>query len=213
MATLAHKLALPVTSIKLPAARLDGGVSIEKVLSTRRSIREFTKQPLELSQVAQLAWAAQGVTGPDAHRTAPSAGGLYALELYVIAANVNGLPTGVYKYDLLTHEVVSSLTANIPRELSQAALDQSSIAQAAAIFVISAVYDRISSKYGDRGLRYAHMEAGHAAQNLLLQAVALDLGAVLVGAFNDGKVKRLLNLSKPETPLYLIPVGRPGVAT
>jgi SagB-type dehydrogenase family enzyme len=164
---------------------------------------------LELSQVSQLAWAAQGLTGPEAHRTAPSAGGLYALELYVVAANVNGLPAGVYRYDLLTHEVVSLLTADIRRELSRAALDQTSITQAAAIFALSAVYERIRSKYGDRGIRYAHMEAGHAAQNLLLQAVALGLGAVLVGAFNDGKVKRLLNLSQQETPLYLIPVGKP----
>jgi len=200
---------LPSTGIKLPAARLDGSVSIEKVLCARRSIREFSAQPLELSQVSQLAWAAQGLTGPEAHRTAPSAGGLYALELYVIAANVNGLPAGVYRYDLLTHEVVSLLTADIRRELSRAALDQASITQAAAIFAVSAVYERIRSKYGDRGIRYAHMEAGHAAQNLLLQAVALGVGAVLVGAFNDGKVKRLLNLSQQETPLYLIPVGKP----
>lgn len=209
MATLAQKMELPATSIKLPAVRLDSGISIEKVLSMRRSIREFTKQPLELSQVAQLAWAAQGLTGPEPHRTAPSAGGLYALELYVIAGNVNGLPAGVYQYELLTHEVVSLLTADIRRELFQAALDQSSIAQAAAIFALSTVYERTSSKYGERGIRYAHMEAGHAAQNLLLQAVALDLGAVLVGAFNDAKVKRVLGLSKQETPLYLIPVGKP----
>ena len=209
MATVAQKMELPATSIKLPAARLDSSVSLEKVLYARRSIREFTTQPLELSQVSQLAWAAQGLTGPEAHRTAPSAGGLYALELYIIAGKVNGLPAGVYRYDLLTHELVSLLTADMRLELSRAALDQTSITQAAAIFAISAVYERISSKYGDRGIRYAHMEAGHAAQNLLLQAVALGLGAVLVGAFNDGKVKRLLNLSKQETPLYLIPVGKP----
>ena len=209
MATVARKMDLPSTSINLPAARLDSSVSIEKVLCSRRSIREFSAQPLDLSQLSQLAWAAQGLTGPEAHRTAPSAGGLYALELYVIAANVNGLPAGVYRYDLLTHEVVSLLTADIRRELSRAALDQTSITQAAAIFAVSAVYERIRSKYGDRGIRYAHMEAGHAAQNLLLQAVALGLGAVLVGAFNDGKVKRLLNLSQQETPLYLIPVGKP----
>ncbi len=208
MATVAQKMELPATSIKLPAARLDSSVSLEKVLYARRSIREFTTQPLELSQVSQLAWAAQGLTGPEAHRTAPSAGGLYALELYIIAGKVNGLPAGVYRYDLLTHELVSLLTADMCLELSRAALDQTSITQAAAIFAISAVYERISSKYGDRGIRYAHMEAGHAAQNLLLQAVALGLGAVLVGAFNDGKVKRLLNLSKQETPLYLIPVGK-----
>lgn len=208
MATVAQKMELPATSIKLPAARLDSSVSLEKVLYIRRSIREFTTQPLELSQVSQLAWAAQGLTGPEAHRTAPSAGGLYALELYIIAGKVNGLPAGVYRYDLLTHELVSLLTADMRLELSRAALDQTSITQAAAIFAISAVYERISSKYGDRGIRYAHMEGGHAAQNLLLQAVALGLGAVLVGAFNDGKVKRLLNLSKQETPLYLIPVGK-----
>ena len=209
MATVAQKMELPATSIKLPAARLDSSVSLEKVLCARRSIREFTTQPLELSQVSQLAWAAQGLTGPEAHRTAPSAGGLYALELYVVAGKVNGLPAGVYRYDLLTHELVSLLTADMRLELSRAALDQTSITQAAAIFAISAVYERISSKYGDRGIRYAHMEAGHAAQNLLLQAVALGLGAVLVGAFNDAKVKRVLSLSKQEVPLYLIPVGNP----
>lgn len=209
MATVAQKMVLPANSVKLPAARLDSSFSIEKVLSSRRSIREFTNQPLELSQVSQLAWAAQGLTGPEAHRTAPSAGGLYALELYLVAGNVNGLPTGVYKYDLLTHELVSLLTAEIRGDLSRAALDQTSITQAAAIFALSADYERISSKYGERGVRYSHMEAGHAAQNLLLQAVALDLGAVLVGAFTDARVKRLLHLSKQETPLYLIPVGKP----
>jgi SagB-type dehydrogenase family enzyme len=172
-------------------------------------VREFTDAPLELSQLSQLAWAAQGVTGPEAHRTAPSAGGLYALELYVITANVNGLPAGIYKYDPITHALVSLLKSDIRRELSRAALDQSSISQAAAIFGLSAVYERISAKYGERGIRYAHMEAGHAAQNLLLQAVVLDLGAVLVGAFDDAKVKRVLSLSKQEAPLYLISVGKP----
>ncbi|MBI2231308.1 MAG: SagB/ThcOx family dehydrogenase, partial [Deltaproteobacteria bacterium] len=151
MATVAQKMELPATSIKLPAARLDSTVSLEKVLCARRSIREFTAQPLELSQVSQLAWAAQGLTGPEAHRTAPSAGGLYALELYIIAGKVNGLLAGVYRYDLLSHELVSLLTADMRLELSRAALDQTSITQAAAIFAISAVYERISSKYGDRG--------------------------------------------------------------
>ena len=209
MATSAQRAQLPSKEIKLPEPRLDGAVSLEKVLSTRRSTREFANQPLELAQVSQLVWAAQGVTGPDAHRTAPSAGGLYGLESYVIAANVHGLPAGIYKYDLLTHEVVSLLKGDMRGELSRAALDQTSLTQAAAIFALSAVYERITAKYGERGIRYAHMEAGHAAQNLLLQAVALDLGAVLVGAFDDAKVKRVLSLSKQEVPLYLIPVGKP----
>jgi len=209
MPTAARKAELPSKEIKLPEPRLDSAVSLETALCKRRSVREFSGAPLELSQLSQLGWAAQGVTGPEVHRTAPSAGGLYALELYVIAANVNGLAAGIYKYDLITHALVSLLKGDIRRELSRAALDQSSISQAAAIFGLSAVYERITAKYGERGIRYAHMEAGHAAQNLLLQAVVLDLGAVLVGAFDDAKVKRVLSLSKQEAPLYLIPVGKP----
>jgi len=152
MATLAQKAALPSKEIKLPEPRLDSAISIEKVLCTRRSIREFTNQPLEFSQVSQMVWAAQGVTGPDAHRTAPSAGGLYALEIYVIAGNVNGLPAGIYKYDVLTHEVASLLKGDMRRELSRAALDQTSLAQAAAIFALSAVYEIITNMYGSEKL-------------------------------------------------------------
>jgi len=209
MATSAQKAAVPSKEIKLPEPRLDSAISIEKVLCMRRSVREFAKDPLDLAQIAQLLWAAQGVTGAEAHRTAPSAGGLYALEIYLIAANVKGLPAGIYKYECLTHEVVSLIEGDMRRELSRAALDQTSLTQPAAIFALSGVYERITKKYGDRGMRYTHMEAGHAAQNLLLQAVALDLGAVLVGAFDDAKVRRVLKLSKQEAPLYLIPVGKP----
>lgn len=122
---------------------------------------------------------------------------------------MNGLPAGIYKYENLAHELILLVEGDMRRELSRAALDQSSLTQAAAIFALFAVYERITVKYGERGMRYAHMEAGHAAQNLLLQAVALDLGAVLVGAFNDAKVKRLLSLDRQESPLYLIPVGKP----
>jgi SagB-type dehydrogenase family enzyme len=172
-------------------------------------VREFSNEPLDLSQIAQLLWAAQGITGAEAHRTAPSAGGLYGLELYVIAANVHGLPAGIYRYEILTHEVVSLIEGDPRQRLSRSALEQTSISQGAAIFAVAGVYDRISAKYGERGIRYTHMEAGHAAQNLLLQAVALGLGAVLVGAFDDAKVKRVLGLSKKEMPLYLIPVGKP----
>lgn len=191
MAGVARKLELPSAEIRLPEARLDGAVSIEKALCARRSVREFANKPLKLAEIAQLAWAAQGVTGAEAHRTAPSAGGLYALELYVITANVTGLPAGIYKYEMLTHEIVSLTEGDIRPRLARSALEQTSIVHAPAIFALSAVYERITKKYGERGIRYAHMEAGHAAQNLLLQAVALGLGAVLVGAFDDAKVSRV----------------------
>lgn len=208
MAIAAQKAQLPSKEIKLPEPKLDSAVSIEKALRTRRSVREFSTVPLELSQIAQLAWAAQGVTGAEAHRTAPSAGGLYALELYLIAARVNGLHAGMYKYEILTHELISVIEGDLRGQLCRAALEQSSISQAPAVFALAAVYERITAKYGERGIRYAHMEAGHAAQNLLLQAIALGLGAVLVGAFEDGKVKWVLNLRRDEVPLYLIPVGK-----
>jgi len=209
MATAVLMAEVPARTIDLPKPCFHGAISLEKVLCTRRSVRAFSNEALELSQIGQLAWAAQGVTSAEAQRTAPSAGGLYALELYIIAAKVNGFPAGIYQYDCLTHEVVSLIEGDMRRRLSRAALDQSSILQAGAIFALSAVYERISAKYGQRGIRYAHMEAGHAAQNLLLQSVALGLGAVLVGAFDDAAVKRILKLSKQEAPLYLIPVGNP----
>jgi SagB-type dehydrogenase family enzyme len=119
------------------------------------------------------------------------------------------LPPGIYQYDCLTHKLVSLIDGDMRRQLYRAALDQSSILQAGAVFALLAVYERVSAKYGPRGVRYAHMENGHAAQNLLLQSVALGLGAVPIGAFDDAQVKRILRLSEQEVPLYLIPVGHP----
>jgi len=207
MPSVARKAELPSKEIKLPEPRFDGTVSIEKVLCDRRSVSDYSNAALEVAQIAQLAWAAQGVTGAAGHRTAPSAGGLYALDLHVIAANVQGLPAGIYKYEPLTHEVVSLTEGDLRGQLAHAALEQPAITQAAAIFLLSAVYARISEKYGERGIRYAHKEAGHAAQNFLLQAVALGLGAVLVGAFDDAAVHRVLRLGKADVALYLIPIG------
>jgi SagB-type dehydrogenase family enzyme len=197
-----------MSTFHLPAPRLDNGMSLEKALQSRRSVRDFAAGPLELWQIAQLAWAAQGITGPDLHRTAPSAGALYPLELYVVTGNVMGLPPGIYNYDLRRHELILSVQSDMRRELCEAALSQTSILEAAAVFALSAVYKRTTVKYGERGIRYAHMEAGHAAQNLLLQAAALALGSVLVGAFSDEKVRQILVLKQIESPLYLIPVGQ-----
>jgi SagB-type dehydrogenase family enzyme len=208
MAKPAKRPSLVKRNLLLPAPRHDSAISIEKALLSRRSLREFVPEPLELWQISQLAWAAQGVTGPDGHRTAPSAGALYPLDLYVAAGNVNGLPPGVYKYDLREHQLSPWIQGDKRRELSDAALSQSSIVEAAAVFAVAAVYKRTTAKYGERGIRYVHMEAGHAAQNLLLQAAALGLGSVLVGAFSDERVRQVLMLNGIESPLYLIPVGK-----
>lgn len=196
-------------TVKLPEPRYDSDVSLEQSLQQRRSIRSFSDKPLTLQEVSQLLWAAQGITSPSGLRTAPSAGALYPLELYVVAGNVQPLPAGVYRYEPEGHRLTRIADGDRRAELADAALRQSCVQEGAAAFVFSAVYERTTAKYGDRGISYVHLEAGHAAQNLCLQATAIGLGAVTIGAFDDEQVSRHLNLPGNEQPLYIIPVGRP----
>ncbi|MFC1474861.1 SagB/ThcOx family dehydrogenase [bacterium] len=191
--------------VELPAPEQDGEMSLEQALLRRRSVREFSDAPVSLEQLAQLLWAAQGITSGDRLRTAPSAGALYPLEIFVAAGNVKGLGEGIYRYDPRAHSLILESTGDKRTELKSAALSQSPISDAPVVFVFAAVYTRITSKYGDRGIMYAHIEAGHAAQNLLLQCAALGLGAVPIGAFHDDRVKKVLGIS--EDPLYIIPAG------
>jgi SagB-type dehydrogenase family enzyme len=194
--------------VKLPEPIYDSKTSVEKALHDRRSLRSYKNLAITLQDLSQLLWAAQGISGSGGRRTAPSAGALYPLELYVIAGNVTGLSNGVYSYDPHKHALSRVLESDTRVELSRAALGQSSIQKAAAILVISAVYERVTVKYGERGIRYAHMEAGHAAENVFLQAVSLELGTVVIGAFHDEEVKAVLHLRGQEEPLYLMPVGK-----
>ncbi len=182
-------------------------MSLEEALVHRRSVREFAPGALTLAEISRLAWAAQGLTAPE-RRTAPSAGATYPLEVYLVVGDAENLAAGVYRYRPGRHrlEVVTAGDMRLP--LAAAALDQQWISHAAMVVVIAAVFERTTARYGMRGERYVYMEAGHAAQNLLLQAAALGLGARPVGAFNDAEVSRLLHLPGGETPLYLIPVGR-----
>lgn len=198
----------PKDVVKLPEPRYSSNVSVEKALLERRSMREYKKEPLTLSEVSQLLWAAQGITGPDGYRTAPSAGALYPLEVYVVVGNVNNLSAGIYKYKPRKHELVRIAKGDKRAELSAASLGQSCVKSGAAVIVISAIYERTTQKYGERGVRYVHMEAGHAAQNVYLQAVSLQLGTVVVGAFNDEAVKKVITMPPREQPLVIMPVGR-----
>jgi SagB-type dehydrogenase family enzyme len=198
----------PESTIELPEPRYDSDVSIEQSLLQRRSIRSYTGESLTLPEVAQLLWAAQGVTDPTGFRTAPSAGALYPLELYVVAGDVQDLSPGVYRYDPDEHQLLRTMEGDKRVELADAALGQRFVGEGAIVIVFTAVYERTTGKYGDRGIRYVHMEAGHAAQNLCLQATAMDLGVVTVGAFYDEEIAELLILPGDEQPLYVIPVGR-----
>jgi SagB-type dehydrogenase family enzyme len=191
-------------TIKLPPPRLDSEVSLEETLALRRSVRSFTTEALTLDEISQLCWAAQGITRKDrGFRTAPSAGALYPLELYLVT------PDGLYHYDPGAHELTVLSTEYLRGKLADAALRQSAVYSGSCIFVITAVYARTSKKYGDRARQYVHMEVGHAAQNLLLQAVALGLGGVPIGAFYDDQVADVLSLPKDHKPLMIIPVGHP----
>ncbi len=184
-----------------------GAMSLEEALAHRRSVREFAPGALTLAEISRLTWAAQGITAPE-RRTAPSAGATYPLEVYLVAGDVENLAAGVYRYRTGKHHLDVVTNGDIRVPLAAAALDQEWISHAATVVVIAAVFERTTARYGKRGERYVHMEAGHAAQNLLLQATALGLGARPVGAFNDAEVSRLLHLTGGEKPLYLIPVGR-----
>jgi len=177
---------------------------LEEVLSQRRSVRQFTEESLTLEEVGQLLWAAQGITEPANYRTAPSAGALYPLEIYAVTEE------GAFHYVPKGHQLAIQRKGEVQADLFMAALQQEAVKEAPLVIVIAAVYARTSQKYGEmRSPRYVHLEAGHAAQNVLLQAVSLGLGAVPIGAFEDEKVKEALGLPDDQQPLYLIPVGHP----
>lgn len=192
-----------IERIDLPEPDVVGGGALTEALAQRRSVREYEATPLSLTELSQLLWATQGITSGAGQRTAPSAGATYPLELYVVTAE------GHYHYDPDRHQLELLSNDDVRRDLSRAALSQESVEMAPAVFVLAAVCARTEQRYGDRAERYVKIEVGHAAQNLLLQAVSLGLGAVPVGAFHDDDVQEVLNLPDDFEPLYLIPVGYP----
>lgn len=194
--------------MKLPVPKLKSTVSLEEALQERRSVRDYSNASLNLEEVSQLLWAAQGMTSSWGGRTAPSAGATYPLQVYLVAGNVENLAPGVYKYNPQKHDLSKIREADARKELADAALNQRWVEQAPISIVIAAIYERTTTQYGDRGIRYVHLEAGHAAQNVCLQAVALGLGSVPVGAFDDERVITVIGISFRETPIYILPVGK-----
>ena len=196
--------------MKLPPEKIEGTVSVEQAISQRRTVRTFISEPLELHQFSQLLWAAQGITEKSGFkRSAPSAGALYPMDVYVVAGkdSVAQIEAGVYRYEPKGH-MVSLVTGGDLREaLSRASLSQMWMAKAPVDIVITAEYSRANIKYGKRGVRYAMIEAGHIGQNLFLQAEALGLKAGIVGAFHDKEIIRVMNISSSYEPLLIIPIG------
>lgn len=195
-------------SISLPEPSYESNCSIEEALLKRRSTREYSGEPLTLYEISQILWAAQGITHEKRLRTAPSAGGLYPLELYVVVGDVEGIETGIYRYIPNENILLKIVDGDKRSNITDAALGQEWVENAAINIVITAIYERTTVKYGDRGIRYTHIEVGHTAQNICLQATALNLGVVTVGAFHDDKIIHILNLSQDEKPVYIIPIGK-----
>jgi SagB-type dehydrogenase family enzyme len=197
---------------ELPQPVVDGDLSLESALAQRRSVRAFAPDPLSLEELGQLLWAAQGITAEWGGRTAPSAGGRYPIELHVAVSAVRGLDPGAYRYRPADHSLERTAGRDLRDDLVRAALDQESIGAAPASIVAAAVQARTAERYGDRAERYVTLEAGHVAQNVALQAVALGLGSVPIGAFDDDVVAALLRFEPGERPLYILPVGHPADA-
>ena len=192
----------------LPEPRVTGDVPVEQALKQRHSVREFAPDSLSVEQVGQLLWAAQGSTRSGGYRTAPSAGALYPMEVYLVAGAVERLSPGVYRYDPAAHELALLGEGDRRNRLARAAHGQDWVREAPAVLVIAGVYARTASKYGQRAERYVPIEVGHAAQNVYLQCTASGLATVFVGAFDDDEVRGVLGLSDTQVPLALMPLGK-----
>lgn len=189
------------TTYDLPAPCTRGGMALNEALARRRSARAFSMQALSDAQLAQLCWAAQGVTDEEGYRTAPSAGALYPIELLIATAD------GVGHYRPRKHQIEWRTRQDRRSTLQRHALDQTSVGAAPACFIIVANIDRSAAKYGQRAERYCMLEAGNVCQNLLLQATALGLVGVPIGAFDDANIAGDLDLRDRQRPFYLVPIG------
>ncbi len=201
------------TTIHLPSPSQKGEISLEEAISRRRSIREFTSEPISQSQLSQILWAAQGISNMRwQYRTVPSAGATYPLEIFVVCGQngVEGIGSGIYHYSTANHSLTQHHQGDVRPDLARAALNQEFIYEAPLDIVICSLYQRTTLGYGSRGERYVHMEVGHAGQNIYLQAAALGLATVAIGAFDDEPVREVLQLDKQYKPLYIMPIGRPA---
>ena len=189
---------------------LDGSFSLEKAIEQRRTMRSFGPKPIAIQQLSQILWAAQGITGLRGFgRAAPSTGALYPLDVYAVIGknSVEDLDAAVYHYNPRGHSIRKIAEGDRRNDVAIASLRQMWMAAAPVLFVITAEYDRITIKYGDRGIRYAHMEVGHVGQNIFLQCQTLGLSAGIVGAFHDRDVAIIVSVNKDHEPLIIMPVG------
>jgi SagB-type dehydrogenase family enzyme len=200
--------------ITLPEPDIKGSTSLEQAIASRRSRRDFLPRQLTIEQIGQLIWAAcgsaaQGQSKRSRYRTVPSAGATYPLELFVVADDSlrRTAANGLFHYLQAKHALEKLADEDIRPSLASAAWGQGFIEAAPLTMVFAVEFERTTGRYGQRGIRYVYMEVGHAAQNVHLQAEALGLGSVAVGAFDDAKVIKVLQLPDCLEPIYMVTVG------
>lgn len=192
----------------MPKPSKKGLTSVEEAIFNRRSRREYLKEGITLKEISQLCWCCQGITDKKHKlRAAPSAGALYPLEIFIVLKDAEIEP-GIYRYFPESHSIIQIKRGDFQKDLARVALGQTAIKNSAMSVVIAANFEKTEVKYGKRAERYVFMEAGHAAQNIYLQAESLNLGLVSIGAFYDEEVKKVLSLPKELIPLYIIPIGK-----
>lgn len=195
--------------VKLPAPAYKGAMSVEEALKQRRTVRRFANRGLDLKQVGQLLWGADGVSDPRGYRTAASAGATFPMEIYLVVGErgVSKLAAGVYRYRPEDHALELTSKGDMRQGVVRAALHQTWMAEAPIMVIIAAEFRRCTARYGQRGIIYTHIEAGHVGTNVFLQAEALGLGAGIVGAFEDKGLAQTLRLPGNHEPLLVMPVG------
>jgi SagB-type dehydrogenase family enzyme len=199
--------------VKLPKPD-PGGMTVKKAIGARRSVRAFASKPITLKILSQLCLSANGLTHSLRSRTmraAPSAGAMYPIELYAYVQNVTGLDKGFYHFRPKDSSLERVTAEDIGPAIHEASLEQESIGVSPLILILTARFDRSTSKYADRGYRYVYIDAGAMCENIYLQATSLGLGTVAAGAFNDDAVNKVVGVDgKSEAVLLIMPVGYPG---
>lgn len=195
--------------IPLPSPEFKSKVSLEEAIRNRRSVRDFSNKLLSLNQISQLLWSAQGITDKRGFRSTPSAGATYPLEILICVSKdkIEKLVGGTYCYLPIRHSLILQEEGEFGTKLSEACFHQRFIAQVPLNIIIVAEFSRTTKHYGERGRQYIYIEVGHVGQNIYLQVISLNLATVAIGAFNDSKVSRVLNLPSNFVPLYVMPIG------
>ncbi|KYK21512.1 hypothetical protein AYK25_03445 [Thermoplasmatales archaeon SM1-50] len=209
-----YKIYPDALHVTLPIPTSFSTCSFDETIKKRRSIRSFSTEPVQIEQLSYLLWVSTGIQRKEqgfAFRTAPSAGALYPIETYLVVHRVHGVECGVYHYDILHHRIEQLKKGDYRNAIAQAALDQTMCAQAAIVFVWSAMFNRSKCKYKQRAYRYIYLDAGHIAENLALACVSQGLGSCQIAALYDDEVNSIIDVDgKDESSLYLSVVGVPG---